>query len=123
MASHGYSPEALHGGFAQAQRDRVMSRFREGTADLLIATDVAARGLDIEHVSHVINYDIPESPDVYVHRIGRTGRAGPRRHRDHAGAAARALAAEGDRESREAAHRARAHPDASRTCARGAWRC
>ncbi len=76
MASHGYSPEALHGGFAQAQRDRVMSRFREGVADLLIATDVAARGLDIEHVSHVINYDIPESPDVYVHRIGRTGRAG-----------------------------------------------
>jgi ATP-dependent RNA helicase DeaD len=91
MASHGYSPEALHGGFAQAQRDRVMSRFREGVADLLIATDVAARGLDIEHVSHVINYDIPESPDVYVHRIGRTGRAGregtaitlvqPREHR------------------------------------------
>jgi ATP-dependent RNA helicase DeaD len=76
MASHGYSPEALHGGFAQAQRDRVMTRFRDGTADLLIATDVAARGLDIEHVSHVINYDIPESPDVYVHRIGRTGRAG-----------------------------------------------
>jgi ATP-dependent RNA helicase DeaD len=76
LAGHGYSPEALHGGFAQAQRDRVMSRFREGVADILIATDVAARGLDIEHVSHVINYDIPESPDVYVHRIGRTGRAG-----------------------------------------------
>jgi ATP-dependent RNA helicase DeaD len=91
MASHGYSPEALHGGYAQAQRDRVMTRFREGVADLLIATDVAARGLDIEHVSHVVNYDIPESPDVYVHRIGRTGRAGregtaitlvqPREHR------------------------------------------
>jgi ATP-dependent RNA helicase DeaD len=91
MAGHGYSPEALHGGFAQAQRDRVMNRFREGTADLLIATDVAARGLDIQHVSHVINYDIPGSPDVYVHRIGRTGRAGregtaitlvqPREHR------------------------------------------
>jgi ATP-dependent RNA helicase DeaD len=76
LSSRGYSPEALHGGFAQPQRDRVMSRFRDGTADLLIATDVAARGLDIEHVSHVINYDIPESPDVYVHRIGRTGRAG-----------------------------------------------
>ena len=76
MSSRGYSPEALHGGFAQPQRDRVMSRFREGAADLLIATDVAARGLDIEHVSHVINYDIPQSPDVYVHRIGRTGRAG-----------------------------------------------
>ena len=76
MASRGYSPEALHGGFAQPQRDRVMARFREGTADLLIATDVAARGLDIEHVSHVVNFDIPGSPDVYVHRIGRTGRAG-----------------------------------------------
>ncbi|MGZ8155563.1 MAG: DEAD/DEAH box helicase [Burkholderiales bacterium] len=76
MAGHGYSVEALHGGFAQVQRDRVMSRFREGTADLLIATDVAARGLDIQQVSHVINYDIPGSPDVYVHRIGRTGRAG-----------------------------------------------
>ena len=76
MASRGYSPEALHGGFAQAQRDRVMSRFRDGTADLLIATDVAARGLDIDHVSHVVNFDIPQSPDVYVHRIGRTGRAG-----------------------------------------------
>jgi len=91
MASHGYSPKALHGGFAQAQRDRVMNRFREGTADLLVATDVAACGLDIQQVSHVINYDIPESPDVYVHRIGRTGRAGregtaitlvqPREHR------------------------------------------
>ena len=91
MAAHGYNPEALHGGFAQPQRDRVMNRFREGTADLLIATDVAARGLDIQHVSHVINYDIPQSPDVYVHRIGRTGRAGragtaitlvqPREHR------------------------------------------
>jgi ATP-dependent RNA helicase DeaD len=59
MASRGYSPEALHGGFAQAQRDRVMSRFREGTADLLIATDVAARGLDDDRISHVVNYVVP----------------------------------------------------------------
>jgi len=72
----GYRPEALHGGLNQAQRDRVMKKFRDGTADLLIATDVAARGLDVEHVSHVINYDIPQTPEVYVHRIGRTGRAG-----------------------------------------------
>jgi ATP-dependent RNA helicase DeaD len=72
----GYRPEALHGGLAQPQRDRVMARFRDGSADLLIATDVAARGLDVEHVSHVVNYDIPQTPDVYVHRIGRTGRAG-----------------------------------------------
>ncbi|HEV2132502.1 MAG TPA: DEAD/DEAH box helicase, partial [Longimicrobiaceae bacterium] len=91
LAIRGYRPEALHGGFNQAQRDRVMGRFREGVADLLIATDVAARGLDIEHVSHVFNYDIPQSPEDYVHRIGRTGRAGregtaitlvqPREHR------------------------------------------
>ncbi len=91
LAIRGYRPEALHGGLNQAQRDRVMNRFREGVADLLIATDVAARGLDVEHVSHVINYDIPQSPEVYVHRIGRTGRAGregtaitlvqPREHR------------------------------------------
>ncbi|CAN5735040.1 DEAD/DEAH box helicase [soil metagenome] len=91
LASRGYRPEALHGGLNQAQRDRVMNRFREGTADLLIATDVAARGLDVEHVSHVVNYDIPQTPEAYVHRIGRTGRAGregtavtlvqPREHR------------------------------------------
>ncbi len=76
MNAHGYRAEALHGGFAQVQRDRVMKRFRENKADLLIATDVAARGLDIEHVSHVVNYDVPTEPDAYVHRIGRTGRAG-----------------------------------------------
>ncbi|HEX2204686.1 MAG TPA: DEAD/DEAH box helicase, partial [Longimicrobium sp.] len=76
LGVRGYRPEALHGGLTQVQRDRVMKRFREGTADLLIATDVAARGLDVEHVSHVVNYDIPQTPEVYVHRIGRTGRAG-----------------------------------------------
>jgi ATP-dependent RNA helicase DeaD len=76
LGVRGYHPEALHGGLAQAQRDRVMGRFRQGAADLLIATDVAARGLDVEHVSHVVNYDIPQTPEMYVHRIGRTGRAG-----------------------------------------------
>jgi ATP-dependent RNA helicase DeaD len=60
----------------QEQRDRVMKRFREGTVELLVATDVAARGLDIGHLSHVVNFDIPSSTDAYVHRIGRTGRAG-----------------------------------------------
>jgi ATP-dependent RNA helicase DeaD len=73
---HGYSAEALHGDRAQAERDRVMRRFREGQSDLLIATDVAARGLDIETVTHVINYDIPWDADQYIHRVGRTGRAG-----------------------------------------------
>ena len=76
LAGHGHDAAALHGGMAQDQRDRVMSRFRDGTLDVLVATDVAARGLDIEHVSHVVNYDIPSNPDAYVHRIGRTGRAG-----------------------------------------------
>jgi ATP-dependent RNA helicase DeaD len=76
LKSHGYDAQALHGGMEQRQRDRVMSLFRDEQADVLVATDVAARGLDIDHVSHVINYDIPTSPEVYVHRIGRTGRAG-----------------------------------------------
>ncbi|XXU37787.1 DEAD/DEAH box helicase [Sorangium sp. So ce1000] len=76
LRARGYEAQALHGGFSQEHRDRVMSRFRAGAAELLVATDVAARGLDIEHVSHVINYDVPCAAEVYVHRIGRTGRAG-----------------------------------------------
>src|SRR3954469_17079598 len=89
--AHGHRSEALHGGMEQRQRDRVMGLFRSKKADLLIATDVAARGLDIEHLSHVVNYDVPASPEAYLHRIGRTGRAGrggtaitlaePREHR------------------------------------------
>ncbi|HEY1117309.1 MAG TPA: C-terminal helicase domain-containing protein, partial [Acidimicrobiales bacterium] len=76
MNSRNHRAEALHGGMDQEQRDRVMGRLRDGTAELLIATDVAARGLDVDSVTHVINYDVPTSPDVYVHRIGRVGRAG-----------------------------------------------
>jgi ATP-dependent RNA helicase DeaD len=76
LKSHGYSAQAIHGGMEQRQRDKVMNMFRGGKTDMLIATDVAARGLDIEHVSHVINFDPPNAPEVYVHRIGRTGRAG-----------------------------------------------
>ena len=76
MGSRGYGADALHGGMSQDQRDRVMRRFREGATQLLVATDVAARGLDIGHLSHVVNFDIPVSPDAYVHRVGRTGRAG-----------------------------------------------
>jgi ATP-dependent RNA helicase DeaD len=76
LAGHGYRAEALHGGMNQKERDRVMKRFREGTAELLLATDVAARGLDIGNLTHVINYDVPSAPESYVHRIGRTGRAG-----------------------------------------------
>jgi ATP-dependent RNA helicase DeaD len=91
MNGRGYRAEALHGGMSQEQRDRVMDRLRSETADLLVATDVAARGLDIEHLTHVVNYDVPSAPESYVHRIGRVGRAGregvaitlvePRQHR------------------------------------------
>ncbi len=76
MNARGYRAEALHGGMDQAQRDRVMSRLRDGTAELLVATDVAARGLDVDTLTHVVNYDVPSAAESYVHRIGRVGRAG-----------------------------------------------
>jgi len=76
LNAHGYGAQALHGGMVQKQRDRVMQLFRTEKADILVATDVAARGLDIDHVSHVINFDLPTAAEVYVHRIGRTGRIG-----------------------------------------------
>jgi ATP-dependent RNA helicase DeaD len=76
LQGRGYLSEVLHGDLSQGQRDRVMKRFRDGLAELLVATDVAARGLDIPDVTHVINYDVPNDPEAYVHRIGRTGRAG-----------------------------------------------
>lgn len=76
LQARGYLAEGIHGDMNQAQRLRVMTRFRQGAIELLVATDVAARGLDIPDVTHVINYDIPQDPESYVHRIGRTGRAG-----------------------------------------------
>lgn len=76
LQSRGFSAETLHGDLNQIQRDRVMQRFRSGQVELLVATQVAARGLDITGVTHVFNYGIPEDPSSYVHRIGRTGRAG-----------------------------------------------
>jgi ATP-dependent RNA helicase DeaD len=76
LNARGYKAEALHGGMTQEQRDKVMRRLRAGAAELLIATDVAARGLDVDRLTHVINYDLPVSPEAYVHRIGRVGRAG-----------------------------------------------
>jgi ATP-dependent RNA helicase DeaD len=72
----GYRAEALHGGMDQRQRDRVMGRLRGGSLNLLVATDVAARGLDVDLLTHVVNYDVPSAPESYVHRIGRVGRAG-----------------------------------------------
>ncbi len=76
LGNRGYFAEGLHGDLSQSQRDRVMKKFREGKVDILVATDVAARGLDIDNVTHSINFDIPQDPESYVHRIGRTGRAG-----------------------------------------------
>ncbi|MGI9030420.1 MAG: DEAD/DEAH box helicase [Ilumatobacteraceae bacterium] len=76
LNGRGYRAEALHGGLNQEGRERVMGRLRTGTAELLIATDVAARGLDVDLLTHVINYDVPSDPDAYTHRIGRVGRAG-----------------------------------------------
>lgn len=76
LQSMGYMAEALHGDMRQAQRDKVMARFRKGTIDILVATDVAARGIDVDDIEAVINYDIPSDEEYYVHRIGRTGRAG-----------------------------------------------
>ena len=91
LVARGLRAESLHGGLSQDQRDRVMQKFRAKKVDLLIATDVAARGLDVKHVSHVVNFDVPADAETYVHRIGRTGRAGregvaitlaePREHR------------------------------------------
>jgi ATP-dependent RNA helicase DeaD len=76
LNARGYRAEALHGGMDQVQRDRVMERLRSGIAELLVATDVAARGLDVDALTHVVNFEIPSSPESYVHRIGRVGRAG-----------------------------------------------
>ncbi|RKH64152.1 DEAD/DEAH box helicase [Corallococcus llansteffanensis] len=91
LNGRGWRAHALHGGMSQEQRDRVIKQFKSQQADLLIATDVAARGLDIPRLSHVVNFDVPNAPEAYVHRIGRTGRAGregvaitllePREHR------------------------------------------
>lgn len=91
LNGRGYRAEALHGGISQDVREKVMGRLRNHTADLLVATDVAARGLDIEHLTHVVNYSVPSAAQAYVHRIGRVGRAGrqgvaitlaePREHR------------------------------------------
>src|SRR5437763_12480573 len=76
LGDRGVRVKALHGDMSQGSRDGVMIAFKDGREPLLVATDIAARGLDISGVSHVVNYDIPNSPDVYVHRIGRTGRVG-----------------------------------------------
>jgi len=76
LQARGYSADAIHGDMNQGQRDRVMGKFRNGTVEMLVATDVAARGIDVEGIEAVFNYDVPQDEEYYVHRIGRTGRAG-----------------------------------------------
>ena len=72
----GYNADALHGDLSQGQRDDVMNRFRKAQLQILVATDVASRGLDVNNLSHIINYNLPDDPEIYTHRSGRTGRAG-----------------------------------------------
>ncbi|GAF36368.1 DEAD/DEAH box helicase [Lentilactobacillus farraginis] len=76
LEARGYNAAGLHGDLTQARRTQIMNEFKRGKVDILVATDVAARGIDISGVTHVYNYDIPQDPDSYVHRVGRTGRAG-----------------------------------------------
>ena len=76
LSAYGYSAAALNGDIPQNQRERTVERLKAGKVDIVVATDVAARGLDVERISHVFNYDLPRDPEIYVHRIGRTGRAG-----------------------------------------------
>ncbi len=76
LSARGFSTEAINGDIAQNQRERIINNYKKGKIDILIATDVAARGLDVSRISHVVNYDIPQDVESYVHRIGRTGRAG-----------------------------------------------
>ncbi len=76
LSERGYAAEGIHGDMAQAKRDSVMKNFKNGSTELLVATDVASRGLDVSGVTHIYNFDIPQDADSYVHRIGRTGRAG-----------------------------------------------
>jgi len=76
MIERGYDADALHGDMSQSQRERILNKFKKGLINILVATDVAARGIDVQNLTHVINYALPQDPDSYVHRIGRTGRAG-----------------------------------------------
>ena len=76
MVERGYDVDALHGDMSQSQREKILNKFKKGLINILIATDVAARGIDVQNLTHVINYALPQDPESYVHRIGRTGRAG-----------------------------------------------
>ena len=96
LTTRGFAAAAVHGDLGQGQRERAMRAFRSGKVDVLVATDVAARGLDVEDVTHVVNYECPEDDKAYLHRIGRTGRAGPVRRGRHLRGLARPAAVEAD---------------------------
>ena len=76
LVSRGFTSDAMHGNKSQGQRQRALKKFRDGEVDILVATDVAARGIDVDGITHVVNYDVPQTYDDYTHRIGRTGRIG-----------------------------------------------
>jgi len=76
LKDRGYDVEAIHGDISQSQRERTLNKFKKQKINILVATDVAARGIDVDNLTHVINYSLPQDPESYVHRIGRTGRAG-----------------------------------------------
>src|SRR5687768_10514845 len=76
LSIDGIECREIHGNLAQNKRDRVMKSFRGGKFEVLVATDLASRGIDVAHISHIINFDIPDDPEVYVHRVGRTARMG-----------------------------------------------
>ena len=99
LRGEGHAAAALHGDMRQRERTYTLQEMRRGRVRTLVATDVAARGLDVAGISHVINFDLPRQPDDYVHRIGRTGRAGASWHRDFAGVARRSRNAAPDRAS------------------------
>ncbi|MFS0727955.1 DEAD/DEAH box helicase [Paenibacillus sp. 1P07SE] len=116
LQEHGLLADELHGDLTQAKREQVMKRFRDAKLQILVATDIAARGLDVEGVTHVYNYDIPHDAESYIHRIGRTGRAG------HEGKAV-TLASPRDRMTLQAIERGIRHAGApSGRCDRG-WTC
>jgi ATP-dependent RNA helicase DeaD len=85
LMSRGFPAEALNGDLNQQTREQVLNRFRHNQIKVLVATDVAARGLDIDDISHVVNYDLPEDPELYVHRVGRTGEGRQNRYCHFAG--------------------------------------
>ncbi len=122
LEAQGYMADRLHGDMTQAMRDRVMNKFRKSGLEFLVATDIAARGIDVDDVEVVFNYDLPYDGEDYVHRIGRTGRAGPERAGDLVRVRARGVSNPQHRALHQHAHHARKNPDRGRS-GRSAGKC